>query len=313
MTGAPALAGTRVYQHHHLDSTRWDHVPYRDDDIVITTPYKCGTTWTQRIACALLHGPDQPMTRDLSPWIDARFTGPIESTAAAANAQPHRRFLKSHLALDGIRWDDRVRFVVVGRDTRDVFMSLLNHYDAYTDVAMAALNDGDRPGEPLPRFDGDAHALWRAWISRGWFDWEEDGWPFWSHHHHLGTWWTARDRPNVLLLHHADLKADPTTEIARLAAFLGLELTPEQLAEVVRVTTFDAMKQEALAADAAGTGRLSGGFFEGGSSRFIFKGTNGRWRDLLTEDELAQYEERAARLDPEFRAWLEGGRDASTT
>jgi aryl sulfotransferase len=305
---APAIAGTRAYRHHHLDSTRWDHVPYREDDIVVTTPYKCGTTWTQRIVCALLHGADRPMTRDLSPWIDARFTGPIEQVAASVNAQPHRRFLKSHLALDGIRWDDEVRFVVVGRDSRDVFMSLLNHYGAYTDVAMAALNGGDRPGAPLPRLDGDAHALWRAWISQGWFDWEEDGWPFWSHHHHLGTWWTARDYPNVLLVHHADLKADPATEIARLAAFLGLAPTPEHLADVVRISAFDAMKKEALAEEAAESGRLSTGFFEGGVGRFIYKGTNGRWRDVLTDDELKQYEERAARLDPEFRAWLEGGR-----
>jgi len=37
--GGAELAGTRVYRHHHLDSTRWEHVPYRDDDIVVTTPW----------------------------------------------------------------------------------------------------------------------------------------------------------------------------------------------------------------------------------------------------------------------------------
>jgi aryl sulfotransferase len=305
---APALAGTRVYQHHHLDSTRWDHVPYRADDIVITTPYKCGTTWTQRIVCALLHGPEQPVTREISPWIDARFWGPIEPIAEAANALPHRRFMKSHLALDGMRWDDRVRFVVVGRDTRDVFMSLLNHYGSYTDVALSRMNDGIR-GEPLPRYGGDPHALWRDWISRGWFEWEEDGWPFWSHHHHLATWWTARDRPNVFLMHYADLKADPAAEIARLADFLGLRPTADELAEVVRVSSFDVMRQDAIAREAAAGGPDDGGIFTGGVATFMYKGTNGRWRDLLTDDELAQYEARAARLDPEFRAWLESGRN----
>jgi Sulfotransferase domain len=38
-----------TYQHHHLDSTRWAHFTPRDDDIVISTPYKSGTTWTQEI------------------------------------------------------------------------------------------------------------------------------------------------------------------------------------------------------------------------------------------------------------------------
>ena len=37
----------RVYQNHHLDSTRWDLYKPRPDDIIITTAYKAGTTWTQ--------------------------------------------------------------------------------------------------------------------------------------------------------------------------------------------------------------------------------------------------------------------------
>jgi aryl sulfotransferase len=50
--------------------------------------------------------------------------------------------------------------------------------------------------------------------------------------------------------------------------------------------------------------------FEGGIDRFLFKGTNGRWRHVLTDDDLAAYDEAAARLDPQLRGWLEGGRAA---
>ncbi|MBA2609752.1 MAG: sulfotransferase domain-containing protein, partial [Actinobacteria bacterium] len=195
---SPSLAHTRVYRNHHLNSTRWDHVALRADDIVITTPYKCGTTWTQHITAGLLHAPGTQVTRELSPWIDARFWGPIEPIAEGLEAQTHRRFMKSHLALDGTRWNDDVKYVVVGRDLRDVFMSLLNHYGAYGDVAMARLNDDGRPGAAIPRFDGDVHAWWSRWIREGWFEWEPDGWPFWSATHHWSTWWTVRDRPNVL-------------------------------------------------------------------------------------------------------------------
>jgi hypothetical protein len=35
------------------DSARWDGFAFRPGDIVITTPPKCGTTWTQML-CALL-------------------------------------------------------------------------------------------------------------------------------------------------------------------------------------------------------------------------------------------------------------------
>ena len=54
--------------------------------------------------------------------------------------------------------------------------------------------------------------MWPHWIAEGWFDWEPDGWPFWSHHHHLSTWWQFRELPNVLLVHFGDLKSDPETE-----------------------------------------------------------------------------------------------------
>jgi len=126
--GPPAR--TREYRNHHLDSTRWDRFVVRDDDIVVTTAYKAGTTWTQRILAALVFGPGPlPKTLgEISPWIDSRFMGPIEPVLASVEAQEHRRFLKSHLAVDGLRFFPEAKYIVVGRDTRDVFMSFFNHY-----------------------------------------------------------------------------------------------------------------------------------------------------------------------------------------
>lgn len=40
---------TRIYQNHHLDSTRWERFAPRDDDIVIATSYKSGTTHPDRL------------------------------------------------------------------------------------------------------------------------------------------------------------------------------------------------------------------------------------------------------------------------
>src|SRR5262245_20739124 len=50
--------------------------------------------------------------------------------------------------------------------------------------------------------------------------------------------------------------------------------------------------------------------FNGGADRFFYKGENGRWRDLLTEEDLAVYDEATATLDPSLRQWLEHGRAA---
>jgi hypothetical protein len=48
-----------------FDSSRWDSFERRPGDIIICTPPKCGTTWTQMI-CALLVL--QVVRRDSSRW-----------------------------------------------------------------------------------------------------------------------------------------------------------------------------------------------------------------------------------------------------
>src|SRR5215467_14601327 len=114
MTGR--IEPVRQYRNHHLDSTRWDGFAPRDDDIVITTAYKAGTTWTQRIVAALVFdGEPLPQTLgELSPWVDARFVEPVEPVLEKLDAQRHRRFLKSHLAADGLRYFPDAKYLVVG-------------------------------------------------------------------------------------------------------------------------------------------------------------------------------------------------------
>jgi aryl sulfotransferase len=47
---------------------------------------------------------------------------------------------------------------------------------------------------------------------------------------------------------------------------------------------------------------------KGGAATFINKGTNGRWRGVLTDDEIAQYERAASvAMDPACKAWMEQG------
>ena len=305
MTG-PRPERTREYRNHHLDSTRWDRFVPRGGDIIVTTAYKAGTTWTQRILAALVFGPVplEQSLMEISPWIDARFHGPIEPMLDAIEAQTHRRFLKSHLAADGVPYFEEVKYLVVGRDTRDVFMSLWNHYSGYTDFAYSMFNDAERPGPEFPRCPASPRELWPRWIAEGWFDWEADGWPFWSHHYHVSSWWPFRDLPNVMFVHFADLLADTEREMRRIAAFCDIPVPEPLWSELVDIVRLEAMRDEAVRHEGADL------IFEGGVDRFLFKGTNGRWRDVLTEADLTHYDAAAATLDPSLRAWLEGGRHA---
>ena len=49
---------TRELHSHHFDSTIWNDFPFRDDDIVIATYAKSGTTWLQQIISQLLFNDD---------------------------------------------------------------------------------------------------------------------------------------------------------------------------------------------------------------------------------------------------------------
>jgi aryl sulfotransferase len=295
---------TRVYQNHHLDSTRWDGFEPRPGDIVITTAYKAGTTWMQAIVSSLLFGdapPKAPWT--LTPWLDMRVY-PLELIRQELEGQRHRRFVKTHLALDGLPFFPEAKYVYVGRHGPDVFMSLWNHYTGYTPETVKLLNETPGlVGPPQPPPPADPRELWRSWATRGWFPWEFDGWPYWSLLHHVRTWWEWRHLPNLLFVHFNDLLADLDGEMRRVAEFLEIEVPRGEWAARVELATFASMKERAEQIVPAG-----GVAFQGGAQRFLYKGTNGRFREVLTEGDLALWQDNVARqLAPACARWLEHG------
>ena len=192
---------------------------------------------------------------------------------------------------------------------RDVFMSLWNHYSNYTDHVYARVNDDpDRPGEPCPRCPADIHGFWALWINQGWFDWEQEGFPFWGNLHHNQSWWEIRQLDNLLLLHYADLLADPAGEVRRMASFLEIEIDDPAIDQVVAHASLPVMRERAMLAEKERTTPLS---FREGARTFFHQGTNGRWQGISRADELAMYEQtKASVLSPDCARWLELGRQA---
>ena len=297
---------TRVYQCHHFDSTRWNYYSPRDDDIIVATSYKAGTTWTQGIIANLLF-PDGEFPAPpalLSPWLDMRMV-PLEAFLNGIEAQPHRRFLKTHLPLDGMRYEPQLKYVYVSRDGRDVFMSLWNHYTHMTRETLTLMNTlPERVGGPMPDPPDDIHDFWKTWVSDNWFEHEIGGWPYWSHLSNVQSWWDYRHLPNIEFFHYNDLLTDPDGEIRRLADYLDIAVPDEHWPRILDAISFDSMKARGEEYAPGG-----GAFWQGGAQTFMNKGTNGRWREVLTDDELAQYDEACEKaLTPECRHWLEFGR-----
>lgn len=291
---------TRELHNHHFDSTVWNDFRFRDDDIVIATYAKSGTTWVQQIVSQLVFdGREDLEVAEMSPWLDLRVP-PKEVKLAAVEAQTHRRFLKTHLPVDALVFSPRARYLYIGRDGRDVAWSMYNHHANANQLWYDTLNGAPGlVGPPIEPPSGGEREYFREWLER-------DGHPFWPFWENVRGWWAVRDLPNVMLVHFARLKADLPGEIRRIAGFLDIPVRDDAWDAIVDHCGFDYMK-----ANAVKSVPLGGIFWDGGAETFVNKGTNGRWRNVLTEQDVADYEARAlAELGPDAAAWLASGERA---
>ncbi|WP_372717545.1 sulfotransferase domain-containing protein [Immundisolibacter sp.] len=290
---------TRELHNHHFDSTAWNDFAFRDNDIVIATYAKAGTTWTQQIMGQLVFGgaADVPI-HDISPWLDLRAP-PTAVKHAMLAAQQHRRFIKTHLPVDALVYSPRAKYIYIGRDGRDVVVSLYNHHASALPPWYQMLNETPgRVGPPMPPPADSASEAFSLWL-------EHDGAPFWPFFSSVRSWWEIRHLPNLLFLHYADLKRDLAGQMRRIADFLGIHLEPAQWTNAVEHCGFEYMRAHGDYAVPAG-----GQLWRDGASSFLHRGQVGRWRELLTSEQSDAYERRVlAELGAECAGWLAQGGD----
>jgi aryl sulfotransferase len=250
---------------------------------------KSGTTLTSHIVGQLLHGPDAELfaaALDLAPWPDFRAT---PDARAKAEAQTGRRYMRTHLSRQHLPVSPLARYIVVVRDPRDVAWSFHNHLTGFRPEVQAQFDANAGPGGV--RIGADERAYYHMFL-------DEDGAgqvPYWPW---VQGWWDVRGLPNVLLVHYADLIGDMGREIRRIAAFIDSPLDEDRLAAILPLCTIDHMRKVG-----AGNGFLNY-VFRDGAATFINKGTNARWREVLTPDEIAKADVLAQRnLSPDCAAW----------
>jgi hypothetical protein len=298
---------TRTYLTPISDSGRWDRFALRPGDILVCTPVKSGTTWTQMLCAMLVHQSTsfpEPLNR-LSRWLE-RHRDPLEETVAAFEAQPYRRIIKTHTPLDGVPYHPEAFYVFCGRDPRDVFLSMRDHMANGSDESVAdARRRAGLPEDFVP--PDDPNVLFTLWLTTGAAEGLEDGYPMGSVMSLTQTYWRFRALPNLHFLHYADLTADLDGELRGLARFLGTPIDEAKWPEFLRAASFQAMRARA---DELAPGAH---FQEWRSNRDFFRSARrGQWRDVLSADSQALYERLASeRLDARLKAWLEGGRAAA--
>jgi hypothetical protein len=271
---------------------RWSTWGPRGGDILVCTPPKCGTTWTQTMIAILLSGgPELPeQVSVLSPWVDADL-GDASEVAAGLERQAGRRVVKTHTPADGFPVWVGVTVVAVYRHPLDVFFSLRKH----------ALNMKARPDHPMRKPVSEALASFLS-APLDMADFDRDSLATVTHQYHETV---LSDRsPDLEVFHYADMIADPDAALRRLAAIVGTEATGALIDRIASATGLNAMRAEAQRFVPEG----GKGFWENDAAFFDTGGTE-KWRGKVPDEDLALYRARLAELMPEAaaRRWLEYG------
>lgn len=185
----------------------------RATDVIITPFAKCGTTWMQQIVHGLRSNGDMSFDEisRVVPWIELAHDMQIDLEAPQAG---DLRAYKSHLC-----WKDvpkGARYIVVLRDPLDAMVSMYRFFEDWFFVAGTV---------SLEHFAD-------YYLDRS----EERD--YWSH---TASWWSVRDRADVLILSYEHMKQDLSATVRTVAAFIGIE-DPAAITLATDQAGFDFMK-----------------------------------------------------------------------
>lgn len=194
------------------------------EDIFVATQMKCGTTWMQQIVYEILSRGKGDLSDHghvhlyaASPWIESVDSVSIKD--APLIGQKRMRLIKTHLPTKLCPYSPEAKYIYVTRHPVACFGSIVDYFE---------LMSG--PLAPPHEAILDWYLSDRMW----WLSWPEN----------VAGWWEwASGRPNVLFFHFEEMKKDLDPVVRKVAQFLGMSLTDEEVRKVIEKSGFQYMKE----------------------------------------------------------------------
>ncbi|XP_071955661.1 sulfotransferase 1A1-like [Antedon mediterranea] len=240
----------------------------RNDDIIVVTHTKAGTTWMQEIVSVLFYGCDFKKADSKS--IIERFlfldihipecaVGPHE----IADSLPSPRLIKTHFQQHQMpeqMLTNKAKVVYVGRNAKDNAVSLFHFCNIVSHLRT--------------------------------YEWDSFFYDFCNNKAHRGSWfdinlywWSRRNDDNVLFIKYEDMQKDLSSVIVKVSEFFGWPIPDGKLDEIVNHCSFVSMKKNPKTNYSDST--TVGVNFKA-STPFMRKGKVGDWKNYFT---VAQSEE----------------------
>jgi aryl sulfotransferase len=218
----PGAMGSRIRR------SQPDFGDYRPtaSDVIVCAFFKSGTTWLLQMTTQIAYRAQAEFDyiHHAVPWPDvpappmARLMIPLTDPSPVANSPTGLRVIKTHLPKSRIPFVPEARYIACVRDPKDVCVS------AYHFLKALML------GPLTPSVDNWVRAMFSPAYH---FQWAE----------HVAGYWAVRHEPNVLFLTYESMVEDHAGTVRKLAKFMGVDLTPEELDSVVHQSSFAVMKQ----------------------------------------------------------------------
>ncbi len=304
--GTPVSTPARTVRDYLSSSLVWNDFleqgGFVPTDIVVADPFKAGTTWTQRILQQILDNGEEATAplADTSPWIDSSWGDHARMLSGLRERRERgqRRVIKSHLPADAIPIDARARYVFVGRNGKDIGLSFHNYLKHFSAETMAEIKrihaawSGDTTPLVIPE---SAQEFFDRWL-------DTDGYGCCDLFDVVRSWWTIRDRPNVLLVHYQALLEGLPAQVERIARFIGFDPGQLRMGTIVEHCSFGFMRGRAK--------ELApfGGTHMDDARAFFQKGPARDYRTELRTDLIERFDRKALeKLGPDCARWLETG------
>jgi hypothetical protein len=226
------------------------------DDVFLVSFPKSGNTWTRFLIANLVH-PDQPAT---FANIHRLIPDPYATTKREFDRMPRPRIIKSHECFDP-RYP---RVIYIIRDPRDVACSQYHYHRK-----LEKIDDNSPIDRFITRFLAGQTCPHGSWAQN------------------VVTWLSTRENDSrFLLLRYEDMVADTAHELQKVATFLGLNTTAEQMARAVdRSSALQMRKMELAQSDKCDLIKDSRRDLS-----FVRAASSGGWRSELPPSLVARIE-----------------------